>query len=211
MGSFSLVVATLACVRCGREREEVQVQFKTGDDHAMPWYQDGEHVPDVPPDTYDGIADAYCGRCMNQWSADEKQAVFEVLADGVARGELVIKRGDIVRDRQYVPIPDGRGDFQVQLEGDRALTPAEIAATGREAQQQGYRSAFPMSVADVDYVIFEGDERVYPSRLSSDWPPRLMAAVDRVLRARGWPLGGDPWIEPAVVVGNDQILRVIRW
>jgi hypothetical protein len=33
MGSFSLVVTTLACVRCGRERQEVQVQFKTGDEH----------------------------------------------------------------------------------------------------------------------------------------------------------------------------------
>ncbi|MBT9583658.1 zinc-ribbon domain containing protein [bacterium] len=53
MGWFRSVLCDLTCVRCGTVQEQ-HVQFKTeDDDSAMPFYQEGDVVPDLVAGEYE--------------------------------------------------------------------------------------------------------------------------------------------------------------
>lgn len=212
MGLYSTVTATLSCSKCGREYQG-DVQFTTDhEDGDLPRFAELERATGVPPGTYEGIADAYCTDCLERWMRDEKEASFEALAEAVARGELIVRRGRILRDARHAPILDAHGDFQIQFLGDRALSASEIAAAGREPDTRPGWPNFLARLHWLDYVVFDGAERIVPARppSRSDWWQRHGSAVDRSLRARGWPRGESPWIDLPVVVSDDLVVRVER-
>lgn len=211
MGVFSTVIAIFECSRCRRDYSS-GVQFKTEDDESMPHFQEHERVTGIAPGTYEGIVNAYCDPCMLQWSDDERVASLAALAASVARGELVVRRGSVLRDAHGAPIPDERNDFRITLLEERARTAAEIAAAGHAPETEfGWRS-FAAHLDQLDYVLFDGEERIFPTRRTSrsDWWQRHREEVGRLLEARGWIHGDEQWIEPSVVVSNELVVTVQR-
>ncbi len=211
MGLYTTVMTTLACQRCGREHR-CGVQFKTGEENGdLPCCDELETLPSAPPDTYEGLAFAYCPECLLRWMKDEKEAHLLVLAESVACGALTVRRGDILRDGTGCPIPDPDDDFQIAFLDERVLSAAEIAAAARAANATGIQSG-ASHLRELDYVVFEGLTRVYPTRLvaRSNWWQRHDSTVARVLVDRGWALGTSPWLDVSVVVSPEHVVAVDR-
>jgi hypothetical protein len=211
MGLYSTVTTSLRCAKCA-QKFSAEVQFKTGWEQDLPSFRENERAIDVPAGTYEGITGCYCAACMERWVRAEKIAHFSALAESVSEGALHVRRGTVVRDAHHVPIPDEQGDFKIELREESELLPAEITSAGEELDPRPGWPNFPARLSELDYVLFEGAIRLFPTRLParSEWWERHRARVTERLRAAGWPLGDDQWIELAVVVSADQVLRVER-
>jgi len=206
MGTYRTLHAGLACVRCGVVRR-AEVQFKTGDDRAMPDYEIGDRADDVAPDLYEGVADAYCSSCMRDWIDDEKRAWCQVLAEDVAAGR-VVARTAICRHGSL----DGRPELGmvVTIDDRPALTAAEVLALADVREGFGWPS-FTARLYGENIALWAADLRVHPhdpQRDSSQWWIDHSDEVARRLRGIGWANGESRWIEVPVVVDADRRLRL---
>ncbi len=92
MGLFSTVNTDLACERCG-STYRTGVQFKTGEDWALPVYEAGQVVPALPPGSdCEGIADAFCPDCAKRCSSQVRRRSVAVPSRKRTRREDFARR-----------------------------------------------------------------------------------------------------------------------
>lgn len=211
MGFFTTVTARLVCARCGGTFAG-DVQFKTGSEASdLPVFREGEQVAGIAAGTYEGIADAYCHDCIRAWCEDEKRSNFIALAEAVASGVVVVRRGRICKDPDKVPI-DELGDFTITYVDAQDVTPAEITSSG--VQSDGERSwrTFAARLSDLRYVVSDGSGLLHPTRvrLNSDWWDRQQRRVAALMTELDWPLGEVQWSEPKVSVSPSLVIGVER-
>lgn len=208
MGTFRILSATLSCLRCGADRP-VEVQFKTGDDGAMPEYQVGDVAADVEPDVYDGIADAYCAPCMSRWIVDEKQVWFGLLSEEIAAGHLVARRATYRHGAL-----DGRPELGLveTILDQTPMNDDDVRALADRPEGFGWPT-ITARLHDVDVALWHGDMRLLPHDASFDeesarWWRDKHREVSARLRRLGWPGGSDQRIDVAVVVDANHRLRL---
>jgi hypothetical protein len=200
MGVFRIVHAEMPCRRCGFVRE-VGVQFKTDAGDWMQGYRVGDVVDDVAPDVYGGITDAYCTRCKASWIEDDKRISFDVIAEQVAAGESVARRGSWC----YAP---AEGQLVVTLEAAPPLGADDIRALADAPAGPGVPSVLTHLEG---VVLWQGDLRIHPhlnGQDSTGWWLAFGAEVERRMHVRGWPEGRWDTIDLDVVVDADHRLSL---
>jgi hypothetical protein len=204
MGLYTTVEAEFSCRNCA-STFVAGVQFKTGhEDGRLPTYREGEPVSDVPTGTYEGIVDAYCEPCATNWRDDERRTNFRVLAEAISSGRLVVRRGTVLRDRNGLPVPDDNDDFTIRYAGKGNVSPSEVGSIGPTPGEPGVWPSFAARLSDENLVLLEEGRRIYPTRQLSttSWWAHHSARVHVLMQELGWSLGGEPFIEPNVVVAN---------
>lgn len=183
MGTFSAVRADLACERCG-SAYRTEVQFKTGDDLAMPVYDVGRRVPALQPGSpYEGIAVAFCAVCAQRWVADEKVSHFEVLADAIEAGEIIARFATYHAELDRLDLGP-----QLRVLRSEPLTPAEVRGLASAPEGFGWPS-FPARLSDSSVTLFRGDVPIADS--PGEWWPAHAGRVRARLSALGWRAPAD--------------------
>lgn len=94
MGMYRTVIATLPCGGC-RQREEWEVQFKTGAD-ALQVYAATERAPDdgvlETGVVYSGCGDRYCGACLYRLRLAQREILSAFVRYQMNRGRLELTR-----------------------------------------------------------------------------------------------------------------------
>jgi hypothetical protein len=208
MGTFRILTTSLSCLRCGAAHS-VGVQFKTGDDYAMPEYQVGDVAQDVAPGSYEGIADAYCTSCQSRWIADEKHVQFELLADDVAVGRVVARRATWRHGAL-----DGRPELGLVVTVDDEAPMSYDAVLALAETPEGFgQPSFTARLYSAGVALWLGQVRLVPGDdsvlgESTRWWKSRYDAVATRLRALGWPNKGDEWIDVTVLVDADHRVRL---
>lgn len=206
VGTFRTLNASLQCKRCGL-MHRAAIQFKTGDDYAMPEYEVGDVVDDVAPDEFDGIADAYCGSCRSHWVEDEKRVQFALLADDVAAGRITARKATWRHGAL-----DGRPELGLVLTllDSEPMTASDVLALAQRPEGFGWPS-FPARLSEADVALWQGNARLHPHDDRHDaawwWIRRNNEVVAR-LTAIGWLEEPDPWIEVPVLIDQDHRIRL---
>jgi hypothetical protein len=191
MGTFSAVRTSLACERCGGAYP-AEVQFKTGDDLAMPLYDIGQKVPALQPgSTFDGIADAFCAVCMKGWVADEKVANFEALADAVEAGEIIARFATYHAELNRLDLGP-----QLRVLRSEPLTPAEVRKLTSGPERVGWPT-FPARLSEASVTLFRGDTPLVDS--PGEWWSAHSQRVRARLSALGWRAPADDQFREIVV------------
>jgi hypothetical protein len=200
MGTYRTLTTTLPCRRCSAAYP-ASVQWKTGDDSAMPDYQAGDVAADVAPGVYEGVADTYCAACGRRWVDDEKRLHFELLAADVAAGRVTVRRATWRHGSL-----DGRPELGLVITlGDEApLSAAAVRALVDEPEGFGWPS-FTARLSTAQVAVWAGDVRLLPHDPSClgpsmEWWKRRHDEVLERLCALGWPDGGEQWIDVGVRV-----------
>jgi hypothetical protein len=150
MDMFSTVTTDLACERCG-STYRTGVEFKTGEDWALPVYEAGQVVPALPSGSdYEGIADAFCPDCARRWIADERVAHFDALADDVEIGKVTARLATYQADLDQLDL--GR---QLRLLRGEPLTAAEVRSLASTPDDFGWPS-FPARLSRASVTLFLG-------------------------------------------------------
>lgn len=200
MGVYSTVEAELECQRC-EKRYRTDVQFYTDDDRDLPRHRAGESVPALKPDSnYEGIADAFCADCMNQWVADEKRAAFEALAQAIGASEVIARYATYQADPRSL---DPRRELRIQREAP--LTSDEARRLGNRPERIGWPS-FSARLAEASVVLFRGE-----SPLADEPGTWWLVHQERVrerLSKQGWRAPADePFRDVTVRVAADGTIE----
>jgi hypothetical protein len=208
MDTFRILSTTLSCLRCGADRR-VDVQFKTGDDGAMPEYQVGDVVADVDPDVYEGITDAYCAPCMSRWIVDEKRVWFELMSEEISAGHLVARRATYRHGAL-----DGHPEIGLveTILDPTPMNASDVRSLAELPEGFGWPT-ITARLADAKVALWHGDMRLEPhdpsfGDESARWWMHQGQEVSARLRRRGWPLGGDQWMDVAVLVDAEHRVRL---
>ena len=203
MGLFRTVLTLLTCRKCSGLFEG-PVQFKTEHGDRMQEYKIDDVVPDLPAGKYEGLADAFCLSCLGEWSRIDTRISLEVLAKAVEAGKIVARRATWHGGER-----DGSPEREliVTVQDEHPLTGAEIRQI-LAAPVSGAWLTFAARLHHEGVALWVGADRVFPftahDQAAFEYWAHHSQVVDRILRMRGWPLGGKNDIEVPILVANDH-------
>jgi hypothetical protein len=208
MGTFRTLKAVQQCSHCAASFT-CSIQFKTGDDAAMPEHDVEDVVNDVAPGSYDGTADAFCPPCEALWAIEEKRAHFDCLALEVESGAVIARRATWRHGAL-----GGRPELGlvVTLADEPPLDPDQIRALA-EAPERGGWPNFAARLIEAGVTLWVGSDRITPGQPQSQvahdiWWPSHQDAVAARLRARGWSSGDDQFREVAILITPGRRVRL---
>lgn len=186
MGVYRMIEASLSCARCGTVYVET-VQFKTGCDHQMERYTEGQRVkPDRTlkiGEVYEGIGFAHCGPCDGLLTRTERVAEAEVQADLIDAGDLEL--------------------------GDPPLTApalrAQAARIAREPMRREHPLLFVIDPSPGQRTVWRGRDAAKDLDAHLAYQQALKAGVQARLAADGW---GDQFRDVVVRLDEDGRIRL---
>lgn len=196
VGTFRTLKTTLPCLKCDTSHR-FDIQFKTGDDTAMPEYEIDDLAGDIAP----GV--------QARWVDDEKHAHFDALADEVGAGVVTARRA-VWRHGSV----DGRPELGlvVTLDDEPPLTPGQIRALADVSESAGWPN-FGARLIGARVTLWVGATRITPGQPQSEaaytaWWHAHHASVTARLRAQGWPSGDEQFREVPLEVMSDHRFRL---